>query len=100
MFKSDKEKFLFESFSSVCKILEEANINYWLSSGTLLGAYRENKIIDDDNDWDIDCLANDIDKIMSCREKFEKLGLHVEYPSYQDGISSTILRGYLKDKNI
>jgi hypothetical protein len=35
-------------------VLDEANIDFWLSSGTLLGAYRENDYIKGDHDIELD----------------------------------------------
>jgi cytidyltransferase-like protein len=40
-------------------ILDELNISWWLDFGTLLGAYRKNKIISYDIDIDLSCLLTD-----------------------------------------
>ena len=45
----------------LCDILERYGQKYWLDWGTLLGAYREGKIIDDDFDIDVGCLIDSSD---------------------------------------
>jgi len=42
-----------------CKILEELGYHYWITSGNLLGIYRDKKLIDHDTDIDI-CVLVDI----------------------------------------
>jgi len=36
-----------------CSILQKTGINYWISSGNLLGIYRDGKLIDHDTDIDV-----------------------------------------------
>ena len=59
----DKEKALFE----ILNFINNNNFDYFLSGGTLLGIYRDGKLIDWDDDIDIDIFS------YSYRSKFNKL---------------------------
>ena len=45
-------------------ILQKDNITYWITSGTLLGAYRENRFIKSDLDIDLAIHSNDLHKLI------------------------------------
>jgi cytidyltransferase-like protein len=45
-----------KSLKLLCDILEKYGQKHWIDWGTLLGAYREGKIIDDDFDIDMGCI--------------------------------------------
>ena len=47
----------------VCGFLKKANIRHWLSSGTLLGIYRDGKFLEGDTDIDIGIRGEDVDDI-------------------------------------
>ncbi len=48
------------TLKKVTSVLEEANITYWIDSGTLLGAYRDKSFNLYDHDIDIRCKAADL----------------------------------------
>ena len=52
--------FIFKEFIRLCEI---ANIDYWVDSGTLLGAVRHGKMIPWDHDLDVAILLPDLDKL-------------------------------------
>ena len=47
-----------EELYNVCQILNTFNVKYWIDYGTLLGAFRKNKLIDYDRDIDISLILN------------------------------------------
>jgi cytidyltransferase-like protein len=49
-------------FRIMCDLLEEYGCKYWLDWGTLLGAYREGKVIDWDYDLDVSCVIDETDR--------------------------------------
>jgi len=61
--KEELKKELLETID----ILEKNSITYWLDFGTLLGAYREGKIIEHDYDIDIGILHKDLEKVKKLR---------------------------------
>lgn len=50
-----------KSLRLLCDLLDEYGQKYWLDWGTLLGAHREQKIIDDDFDIDLGCIIDEQD---------------------------------------
>lgn len=104
MYKTERERLLFETLSSVSAVLRRLGVKHWLSSGTLLGAYRDGKIIASDNDWDLDCLTKDIPTILTARDEFKALGLDVCYPCTEarsvdlqgNSVQETMLKQYIK----
>lgn len=59
------------------EILHSMDVEFWLHWGTLLGIYRDNKLID--NDLDIATYANRVSKIKKCKRKFEQKGYTVKF---------------------
>jgi phosphorylcholine metabolism protein LicD len=56
----------------IIKILNEYNIGWYIEGGTLLGAYRNNKLIPHDDDFDI-ALLYDKNAIDSIQQDFKKI---------------------------
>ncbi len=73
-----------EVLSGVADILEEMGIQYWIDSGTLLGAYRDKDFIPYDHDIDIRILPNQIadERIGELVSKLWEFGFHVIVSNY------------------
>lgn len=69
---------LFEALCLTCDALDELGCRYFLAGGTLLGARREGDLIAHDIDFDLDCLVEDEQRILSNRQAFASRGLDVE----------------------
>lgn len=54
------------------KIFDIHNIEFWLDSGSLLGAARNGKLIEWDNDVDLGIWSTSVPKILSIMNEFEK----------------------------
>ena len=54
-------------------ILESLGILFWLDFGTLLGAARNNKIMDWDHDFDLAVLDDDREKLILAKKKLDKI---------------------------
>lgn len=52
-FKPMNEKHAYETMERGCDILAKTGVNYWLSSGNLLGLYRDGMLIPHDTDIDV-----------------------------------------------
>lgn len=63
---------LYDDLVSVSQILNDNNIKYWIMYGTLLGAIREQNIIEYDYDIDFGANINDVDKILSIKHPIYK----------------------------
>jgi len=66
---NDKTKYV-NLLKAMKKVFDRHKIFFWLDYGTLLGAIRENKIIDWDEDVDIGMDIHDIIKVLDTREDF------------------------------
>jgi len=55
-------------------LLEENNITYWVTIGTLLGAFRHKGFIPWDDDIDINIMLRDMDRLLKLKERIEKDG--------------------------
>ena len=75
---------------------EELNISYFLISGNLLGAYRNNRFIPWDDDFDIGMMRTDFEKLIQyLREKYNEIS--VKKISYILNNRSKIIENYVKN---
>ena len=74
-----QEKALIESLYHMKNFFEKNNIDYWLDTGTLLGAVRDKKFITWDYDIDFGIWQKDILKIFDHSKELEKFGYEVCY---------------------
>jgi phosphorylcholine metabolism protein LicD len=61
--KEDHEEFnklRLKNLADACALCDKYKVRYWLDCGTLLGFYRDKKMIDGDSDNDIGIFAEDI----------------------------------------
>ena len=70
--QKDKVGFL----KKIVSVFEEFDVDYWLEFGTLLGCYRDNRLISWDSDLDFGVF--DIDAVRNVKSHLEKKGLFVE----------------------
>jgi len=61
--------------TQTCKALNNANVEYWIDFGSLLGIYRENDIIEGDNDGDICIIGENKEKMKKVKEELNKLNI-------------------------
>ena len=69
---------LFPHFRSLCRLLESHDIPYFLAGGTLLGAVRDGDLIAHDYDFDIDCLMDDLGRILALEKELAAANLAVK----------------------
>lgn len=67
-------------------VLNQHNITYWISGGTLLGAVRHGGMIPWDDDADIELFAYDKEKVISLNSVFNSFGYRVADWSWGDGL--------------
>jgi len=73
------EKKKVELFKSIKKVMDENNIEFFPTGGTLLGLLRDKKILPWDADLDFGMWYIDYDKLVALKSEFEKLGYNVFY---------------------
>lgn len=79
----------------LCSIFEKEGINYYLAYGNLLGAYRNGSFIPWDDDFDIELLREDFNKLKKyCEENF--IEIPIIESSYNDYHRFQILDKYIK----
>lgn len=72
-----------EFFKKVIDFLEQNNITYWATCGTLLGAIRDKGMIPWDDDNDICIIDNEIPNILNNIEKLKNIDIgFVEHPMF------------------
>ena len=70
------------------EILDEAGVTFWLEAGTLLLAYRDNKV--DITDIDLSVEGIDIDRVEMLIPKFLKKGFKLEHIFQYNGMAREI----------
>ena len=68
---------LFANLAEVCKVLEECDIRYWVSHGTMLGLYRDGGPIPWDDDADIGLNLHDRAKMPAAIKILAKRGYFI-----------------------
>ena len=66
-----------ENMRLLCKILYEKDIMIFLMFGTLLGIYRDSKIIEGDNDIDLAIFSNQKQKFLELKNDLKKEGFNI-----------------------
>ncbi|WP_417265851.1 hypothetical protein [Brumimicrobium sp.] len=77
-------------------IFRELGVEYWLSNGTLLGVYRDNKLIDSDANTDISVNVKTISKDMFQKIKAANFSLVRFFGKLQDGFMVEIAKNDVK----
>ena len=73
-----------KSLKKLCDVLSKLKIKHWINCGTLLGAYREEKIIDHDNDLDLTAIINFDDNWICPLHGGKKYQINLLYELQQD----------------
>jgi len=68
---------LFNNLVEICQVLEQCNIRYWISHGTMLGLYRDGSLIPWDDDADIGLDMRDRKKMKKAVEILAAKGFFV-----------------------
>lgn len=76
---------IFEIMTEVCSILEDCDIDYYLSYGTALGAVRHGGFIPWDDDADIAIARRDVGRFAAAmEERLDKEKFYLQYPNTGD----------------
>lgn len=87
-----KEETAVENLREIKDIFDENGVKFWLILGTLLGAVRDGKIIEWDNDMDLGLWYNDVNRVISVLSEFRSRGFEVRLNKATMGGFSMIRR--------
>lgn len=73
-----KEEIMIENLKDIKEIFDKHNIKFWLDWGTLLGAIRDGKIMEYDDDIDLGIMEDDFKKIYSILPEINKKGFFID----------------------
>jgi len=74
----------FEFLEKIYGILKKINVVSWLDQGTLLGLYRDNRLLDSDHDLDLGVWHRDLEKVIAHSNIFEENGICVAHVPCQN----------------
>ena len=74
------QQFLLNFFKKLAGFLDEKEITYYVTGGTALGTVRHKGFIPWDNDIDINIDRFNYEKLLSCRDELERLGMELCWP--------------------
>jgi len=109
-----KEEIIIGNLKDLKEILDKYNVEFWLETGTLLGAVRDKKLIPWDWDIDLSFKEEDFKKILSAAPEFKKKGfimrevlqplpdeefLNRKYAFYRYGFPTELDMYYKKGEN-
>ena len=77
--KESTVRLLYQLMYDADRILDLANIKYWVDGGTFLGTIRHKGIIPWDDDLDIGILSKDIRKFLDLKNDFKKCGYSITH---------------------
>jgi len=60
-----------KNLREVKDVFDKNDVNFWLDTGTLLGAVRDGKMIEWDHDMDLGLWYNDVKRIISAFSEFK-----------------------------
>jgi len=76
--------YLVDCFRYTNGFLKEIGVKYWLDFASLLGLYRDQRIIPWDKDVDFSIMVEDAPRILEHYEKIRKAGYHPMYRSHKE----------------
>lgn len=73
------EEIAVKNLKEIKKVLDKHGIRYWLDTGTLLGAVRDGKIIEWDDDIDLGTMEDNWEKIIPIIPELEERGFNTRF---------------------
>jgi len=79
----------------VKKVFDKHKIDFWLEGGTLLGAVREGKIIEWDDDADVSLWLHNVIKMLDTQKDFQELGYELYIVQGHYGLRNKITKKHI-----